>query len=104
MGRAEVLDGDRSSERLAVGREGPHRLPVQAVLHGLAGVGLGRAAKPRLELEPIKLWRVVAGGDHDATDGALSFNGKGNGRRGRRVRRQHDLESVADKNAGGASG
>ena len=68
---------------------------------GLAGFRIAGAAVERFEFEAVENRRIVAGGNHHAADGVLGLDGKGNRRRRRRLRREHDLKTVAGQNFGG---
>src|ERR1017187_3431468 len=81
-----------------------NRMAVEEAFDGLARCRVAGAATVRVEFETIKNRRIVAGRDHHAADGLQIFNGERNGRRGRRLRREHDLKIIPGKNFGGDSG
>lgn len=74
---------------------------VQQFFHGLAFFRAAGAAKMRLEFEAVKDGRIMAGGDHYATDRAKVFYREGNAGRRRGFWREDDLKSVSGKNFGG---
>src|SRR5437588_89536 len=49
------------------------------------------------QLEAVEHWRVVAGGDHDSSNGALFLHSEGNRRCRSRLGGQHDLETIASQ-------
>lgn len=74
---------------------------VQQFFHGLAFFRAAGAAKMRLEFEAVKDGRIMAGGDHHATDRAKFFYCEGNAGRRRGFWRENDLKPVSVKNFGG---
>ena len=45
----------------------------------------------------------MAGGNHHPANGAQGLDGKRNGRRRRRLRREHDLKTISGQNFSGGS-
>ena len=74
---------------------------VEEFLDSLAGGGISGPAEMRFQFKPIERRRVVAGGNHDATDGLLLTDGKRDSRRWYRGIAQGHLVPIADKNFGG---
>ncbi len=102
MGRPDVL-----RQNLFGGHGGAHgtdRVAAEKTLDGLAFVGAAGAAVIRFEFEAVENRRIMAGGNHHAAGRAQMFDRKGNRRRGRRLRREDDLETVAGQDFGGSSG
>ena len=102
MRRADVLR--QNLFRGHGGRHGVDGIAAKKILDGLAFVGTAGAAVIRFEFEAVENRRIVAGGNHHAADRAQVFDGKGNRRRGRRLRCEDDLKTVAGKNISGGLG
>src|ERR1043166_450204 len=102
MGRANVPCRDLLLFHASGQFHGLDRTPVQEAFHRLAGRGFRGAAVVRFELKTGEHWRVVAGGDHHASNGALGFHREGHRRGGSGGWRQDNRKSIAGKNLSGA--
>src|SRR5439155_9421669 len=80
------------------------RISVQERFDALTHRRFGGPAEMGLELKSIEGRRIVAGGDHHATDGPLRLDRKGHGWRGSRLGGENDGEAVAAKDLGGTAG
>src|SRR6185369_10946611 len=98
MRRADVGDLDLTGLNSFGKRRGFDRIPVEKTFNGFARFRITGAAVIRLELEAIEARWIVAGGDHHTADSVQMFDGKGNGRRRRRLGRKDDLKAVPGEN------
>ena len=97
MRRTDVDTTDQARLDRIDKRQGPDGVTVQPAFDSTAGGRIAGASVRGFELVAVEAGRVVAGSDHHPAHGAPLFDGKRDRGRGRGLRRQNDLKTIAGK-------